>query len=218
MTRNIGLLSLLAIASTLSIIAPTAAQYRPDRPTFFSDGDRQLDQEIYRVDHPSQQPSEPVLNLEQASNPGNALTQLPGNLIVAMPGTFQEERQQVLNTSGGKLAFTVLETRQSDSKFTVAYSVPLSANYISEPQALFDQIRDSYMRGKPVRLLGENSISLQRYPGRELNLSSPFETHKFRVYLVQERVYVLGVSKAKDGGAVTSNISQFFNSFQLHAH
>lgn len=215
MKRNLGLLSLIAIASILSIISPTTAQYRPDRPTFFGDGDRKLDQEINRIDRPSKSQSEPILSFEQAQKPGEAITQLPGNIIVAMPGTFRGERREILNISDGKLEFTVLATRQSDSEFTVAYSAPLTSTRLGEPQTLFNQIRDGYIKGRPVELLGERNIALQRYPGREINLSSFRENHQFRVYLVQQRVYVLGVSKAKDGGAPTRDISQFFNSFQL---
>jgi len=216
MKRNLGIVSVIATASLLSIIAPTTAQYRPDRPTFFSDGDRELEQEINRIDHPSKQHSEPVLSFEQAQKPSEEITQLPGNIIVAMPGSFRGERREILDTSDGKLEFTVLATRQSDSKFTVAYSIPLNSTRLGEPQALFNQIRDSYIKGRPVELVGERNIALQRYPGREINLSSFLENHQFRVYLVQQRVYVLGVSKAKDGGS-TQDISQFFNSFQLRA-
>ncbi|WP_413165193.1 hypothetical protein ACL6C3_02935 [Capilliphycus salinus ALCB114379] len=215
MKRNLGLVSLIAIGSLLSIIAPTTAQYRPDRPTFFSDGERQLNQEINRLDHPSVKNSEPVLSFEQAQKPSTEITQLPGNIIVAMPGTFRGERREILDTTGGKLEFTVLATRQSDSQFTVAYSVPLTSTRLVEPEALFNQIRDSYIKGRPVKLVGERNIALQRYPGREINLSSFRENHQFRVYLVQQRVYVLGVSKAKDGGPATQDVSQFFNSFQL---
>ncbi|KKD38319.1 MAG: hypothetical protein WAN66_24095 [Limnoraphis robusta] len=214
---SLGLISLMAIASVLSMISPTTAQYRPDRPTFFSDGDRKLDQEIQRLDHPSKQQQEPILRFEQAQNPGQPLTQLPGNVIVAMPGASPSERREILDTLGGKLEFTVLATRQSNSQFTVAYSLPLTSTRLGEPQTLFNQIRDSYIKGRPVQLVGERNISLQRYPGREVNLSSSRGTHQFRLYLVQQRVYILGVSKAKDGGAATPDISQFFNSFQLRS-
>ncbi len=214
--QSLRFVSLMALAGIVSMISPTIAQYRPDRPTFFSDGDRQLLQEINRLDHPSKQ-AEPVLSFEQAQNPPQEVTQLPGNVIVAMPGVSRGERREILDTSGGKLEFTVLATRESNSQFTVAYSAPLSSNRLSEPQALFNQIRDSYTQGRPVQLIGEQNISLQRYPGREINLSSPRENHQFRLYLVQQRVYILGVSKAKDGGVATSNISQFFNSFRLRS-
>jgi len=85
-----------------------------------------------------------------------------------------------------------------------------------------DQTRDGILRGADATLVSEEKISLNGYPGRELELAfkQPGLANiaaRTRIYLVGKRVYSLTYMHAKglDSKTDVDNGAKFFSSFTL---
>lgn len=89
-------------------------------------------------------------------------------------------------------------------------------------QKFLDNTRDGIVSGASATLVGEQKISLNRYPGRELTLAFTAKenaeiTARTRIYLVGKRLYSLTFLHVKSMDAVrTANFGKkFFSSFEL---
>lgn len=91
-----------------------------------------------------------------------------------------------------------------------------------DAQKFLDNTRDGIVSGASATLVGEQKISLNRYPGRELTLAFTAKenaeiTARTRIYLVGKRLYSLTFLHVKSMEAVrAANFGKkFFSSFEL---
>ncbi len=212
--------TLIVTSLVIGWSTPAIAQLRPDRPTFFGDGEKQLEREIRRLNE-QQDNSQPLLTIEdqnsQNSTNNENWVQLPGNLIALLPGVPTSQTTEMIETSVGTLELTVLAASQDFTQYILAYSTPLGSTQFNQFQTLFNQIRDQLQENSSVELTGDRPISLQNYPGRELSLFGKRQTQQFRLYVIEERLYILGISQGKEREISEQDVVQFFNSFQLNS-
>ncbi|MFN2500264.1 MAG: hypothetical protein ABR557_14370, partial [Pyrinomonadaceae bacterium] len=91
-----------------------------------------------------------------------------------------------------------------------------------DPQKLLDITRDGIITGAGATLVGEEKISLNSYPGRELKLAFTVNngaelTGRTRIYLVGKRLYSLTFLHMKSMDALRASDlgKKFFSSFEL---
>jgi hypothetical protein len=68
-----------------------------------------------------------------------------------------------------------------------------------------------------IKIFGQRSLSLQEWPGREIRFRDPSGmSYKVRFYLVQQRIYVMSVSTARENEALAAKDSErFFGSLTI---
>ena len=88
-------------------------------------------------------------------------------------------------------------------------------------ESFLDITRDGILRGAGATKVGEEKISLDGYPGRELELSVPVENGAgvnvlTRIFIVGKRIYSLSYLRAKDMDpkVAAETAAKFFSSFQ----
>jgi len=92
----------------------------------------------------------------------------------------------------------------------------------ANPQDFLDVTRDGIVRGAGATKVGEEKISLNSYPGRELQLAFTVNegteiTARTRIYLVDKRLYSLTFLHVKSMGALLASDlgKKFFSSFEV---
>jgi hypothetical protein len=189
----------------------TNAQMR-DRNDFFRQGDRQLELEIQRIQE--QRSETPLLTIQGSDQTWQAILFQEAGFSVWLPsGIFRQEMVEI-NTDAGMLTFPVLASHLEKSHFLASYSQPIAETNLTESETLFNQIRDGIIRQTNSELVGETSLNLETGFGRELILKNPESELKLRLYLINQRFYVLGVG-SEPNEASTEAIATFFESFKL---
>jgi hypothetical protein len=89
-------------------------------------------------------------------------------------------------------------------------------------QSFLDLTRDGVIRGAGATKIGEEKISLNSYPGRELQMAFTVNegteiTARTRIYVVDKRLYSLSFLyvKSMDAALVADIGKRFFSSFEL---
>jgi hypothetical protein len=211
------------LLTTLGLTPPVLAQARLDRPFFFQEGQRQLDQEIQKLQQQQQQQEQQQQQLEVPSqlltvNDGTLQWQKylfrDGGFSVWMPAATQSQESDVLDTSVGKLSFEVFATQPQSYRFVAAYSNPITLTPNQSPDNFLDAVRDGIVAKKGFKLIAEQPVSFEQYPGKELTMQDGDETITMRIYWIDRRVYVLAADQ-KSARGVSQDVVNFFNSFRL---
>lgn len=199
------------IVSTVFSLPSISLALLFDRPDFFEQGNEQFEQEIERFERPT---TEPALSIEGEEQTWQHLVSREGGFSIWAPrGTIVEE-QKTLATDVGDIEFKVLATNPQTSRFVVAYSEePLTSTQLENPEAILTSLRERIVSSTDFQQVDEQPITYNEYPGRQLRLQNSGETITFRVYLIEERLYVLGASQP-DEGELSQTASAFFNSFE----
>lgn len=161
-----------------------------------------------------QHPPSPQIIVDKESKYWQYMIFRAGNCAFWMPPGVMSAENVVLNTDVGKLSFRTLAANADNSRYVAAYAEQLTRSQLANPEVLLRAIRDKVAPSRKFQLKSERAISLSTYPGRELTLQSADETITFRAYLVQKRLYALGV-KHRNASSVSKQVAAFLNSFQL---
>ena len=222
MNRQLKMIGTVLWLTALGSVTPTLAQI--DRPTFFRDGQRMMDQEIRRLEQQQRQ-QPPKEELEHPSQ-SQLLTINEGQLrwqkfifrdegfSVWMPEGIRSEETVILDTIAGKLPFEVFTSHPPSWRFVAAYSENLDPAQLKDSQAILASVRDGIVAETKFDLMSDRSISLGQYPGKQLSMQDTDEIITFRVYLIGQRVYVLAAGQ-KDAKEVSEDVVNFFDSFRL---
>jgi hypothetical protein len=204
------LLTTIFTYTTINFVPPSLALF-VDRPDFFERGNEQFEQEIERLER---QAPEPVLSIEREEQSWQHFVSQEGGFSIWAPrGTITAETK-TLETEVGTIEFQVLATNPQSSRFVVAYSEEeLTAAQLENPEAILAGLRERIVNNTAFELIDEQPITYGEYPGRQLRLQDSEETITFRVYLIDEKVYVLGASQLEEG-ELSPAASAFFNSFE----
>lgn len=212
---------LLIFACFCHLSGQTLAQGRFDRPTFFRDGQRLMEQEIQRlqqqsetssseVEHPSQ-----LLTIDTEQLRWQKFLFRDGNFSVWMPQGIQSLETIILELNSDNLAFEVFATQPKTYRFVAAYSEELKASQLAKPAQLLQEIKEGIIRKTSFTLLTDKEITWQQYPGKALIMKDQDELISFRLYLINQRIYILAAGQNQNHENVSKNILSFFDSFRL---
>lgn len=200
-------------------IEQVLAQGRFDRPTFFRDGQQLMDQEIQRlqqqshaseVEHPSQ-----LLTIDSGQLRWQKFLFQDANFSVWMPQGIQSSETIMISLGENNLSFEVLSSHPQNYRFVAAYSEGLNSEQIADSEQLLIKVRDGIVKETNFTLLTDKDITWEQYMGKELMMKDEDELISFRVYLIDNRVYVLAVGQNNNIDTVSDNVVSFFDSFRI---
>ena len=215
-------LTTVFILTTLNAISPTLAQGRLDRPTFFRDGQEMMEREIQRLQQVQQQQPPPttlehpsqLLTVDEGTLRWQKYLFRDGGFSVWMPQGTQSEETVVLETDFGQLPFEVFSTNSQGFRFVAAYSEKIDAEPSPNPEAILSAVRDGIVAETKLTLLRDRSLTWEQYTGKELTMRDEDEIIAFRLYLINQRVYVLAAGQ-KNVRVLSEEVVSFFDSFRL---
>lgn len=82
-------------------------------------------------------------------------------------------------------------------------------------EAIFDEVRDAFLKEAEGKLANEKTIALEGHPGREITIHIRGGEMKARLYLVNERLYQLVITQFIGVGKSSEVFDKFFNSFKI---
>ena len=203
-------------------ILPVLAQGRFDRPTFFRDGQQQMEREIQRMqqiqqqqppkqalEHPSQ-----LLTVDEGKLRWQKYLFRDGGFSIWMPQGIQSQEMIDLETAVGKISFEVFSTQPINYRFVAAYSDSIPTDVFQQKDDLLSAVRDGIVAKTDLAILGDRPLSEGSYPGREIKMQDDREVLSFHLYAINQRVYVLAVGDKQS--QIPSEIAQnYFSSFRL---
>lgn len=211
---RVSRLGIAIIAIVLSTNSPTAAQSRPGDPGFFEEGGDLLDREIQRQNQ-LPDPEDDLLRIDDTASGWMQVTSTEGRFVVLMPGMpVKPPQPEPIATESANLSTLKMTLETDEVRFLVAYADYPSAIDVDAPQVLLAQVGSALATklGNPSR--EEQEIIQDDYLGREIRFQSPSEISIFRLYLVERRLYILGVQQSSLN-PISDNITRFFDSFQV---
>jgi len=130
-----------------------------------------------------------------------------GGFSVSMPGVPEEEA----NTSKRGNAVRGLTLSNSSEAYLLIYSDLSETPSNVEIQKMMDTAISMLTQRRNLKLLSQRDISLKGYPGREFDIGrDDTSIIKGRIYIMQQRIYLLTVVTPKP-----SNAQRFLESFRV---
>lgn len=190
-----------------------------DRPTFFRDGQRLMEQEIQRlqqqsspnnIEHPSQ-----LLTIDTEQIRWQKIVFRDGNFSVWMPQGVQSSETVIISIGENNLSFEVIATHPQNYRFVAAYSDSLNPEQMYDSEQLLNQVKQGIIKETNFTLLADESITWNQYRGKKLTMKDEDELISFRVYLINSKVYVLAARQNHNNQNTSENIVSFFESFRV---
>lgn len=202
---------LLLGLAIISLTAPVQAQLGRDRPDFFEQGQRQMENEIRRLET---QQTEPILTTAPfPSIQWQNLVFREIGFMIQMPKGEITEDLDTFSAGGESINFHVFANTSESGKFIVGYSEPITTQN-QDTDSLLTNFQDDLIEMTGVELTEVQSIMMGAYRGRELFLKDDQETIKMRIYWIKNRIHVVGVRQPTINSS-DPIIQNFFQSFQL---
>ncbi|MFN5513289.1 MAG: hypothetical protein ACK5CA_00670 [Cyanobacteriota bacterium] len=129
------------------------------------------------------------------------------------PGILREETVTV-PTVLGALNFRALASQQEDRRYLAAYASGLTPEQQGDFKALLQGIEAKAAPVGEFKLQSQRSVSLGEYAGEELRFLGKEEGIVFRVYLVKDKLYALGVRYPRSAPNAQAT-NGFLSSLQL---
>ncbi|MEM8640326.1 MAG: hypothetical protein AAGG51_16145 [Cyanobacteria bacterium P01_G01_bin.54] len=198
---------------------PAIAQLDDD--DFFDQGRDILEQEIDRLENAPPEIDLTESSTEPATEPTTEVLAADWHRLVvtdgadfaiALPSQPQTYDEVAIETPEGRLNFVGWLADYGQSQFIVAYSeYPTST---PEPARRLTALRDRMVEETGWSITDDSSYPLGVYPGRKFILFNETQLINYRFYLVEQKLYILGVLQppAID---VSQTSESFFNSFQI---
>ena len=142
-----------------------------------------------------------------------------GKFSIMAPLSLKESDQTV-STQVGKIVAHMFMAETTDVAYVVGYAdYPLEIVRQSNADLILNGASNGAVSNVNGKLVIQNVISLQSYPGREIvaDVKTPDGkdgTMKGRIYIVDNRLYQVYVIATK-GKVETTKIDDFLNSFKL---
>ncbi|MDJ0843491.1 hypothetical protein [Crocosphaera sp.] len=216
--RNI-LKSVIILSCCYYPLGQLLAQGGFDRPTFFRDGQRLMEQEIQRlqqqsspnnIEHPSQ-----LLTIDREQIRWQKIVFRDGNFSVWMPQGIQSSETVIISLGENNLSFEVVATHPQNYRFVAAYSDNLNPEQLYDSEQLLNQVKEGIIKETNFTLLKDESLTWQQYRGKKLTMQDEDELISFRVYLISSKVYVLAARQNHNNQNTSKNIVSFFESFRV---
>ena len=207
-------LSILLFLSSFLAISPQAVAGLFDRPDFFKKGYDEFEDEINRFERGEEIPTVP-LNIEGENLPWSRIISDSSKFTALFPpGTITQEADTA-EDEDGVIEFDIVASNRSNSRYVVAYSEPLEASKVENPEQLLEIAQQTIVEDESgFKIIANDAIDFEGFPGKQFQTRSDEETFVFRLILVEDRLYVLAVNQQNDDLS-EELITQFFESFQL---
>ncbi len=200
---------------TLSCVATTSVMANPfGRPDFFERGRRDFEQEIRRFEQGGTVTT-PSITVDEAALPWSRVVIDEAGFTAMMPSGAITQEVETVEFPKGNVNFDIIATHPPSSRFVIAYSEEVTKETFANAQEVLQRALD-YIIDNEVGFskIADNDITFENYPGKDFKLQNKDETIAFRLLLVRQRLYVLGVSQQNDAIS-TKSIDTFFDSFGL---
>ncbi|WP_323293408.1 hypothetical protein [Crocosphaera sp. XPORK-15E] len=161
-----------------------------------------------------QRPPSGVIPVREQSNSWQFVIFKEGGVSFWMPPGILTQETVVLDTKLGEISFRTLASNAEDRRYIAAYAEGLTAEQIKDGEALLQAIRDKVTPENEFKLIRQRAITLDKYPGQELNFESENEMITFRIYLARNRIYTLGIRYPKSSPQTTTTRA-FLNALEL---
>ncbi|MEM8832553.1 MAG: hypothetical protein AAGE96_24920 [Cyanobacteria bacterium P01_G01_bin.19] len=206
-------LSILLLLSSVTIPSPAIAGLF-DRPDFFEKGYDEFEEEIRLFERGEEIPPVP-LNIEGQTLPWSRIISDSAKFTALFPpGTITQERE-VAENGNSAVEFDIHAANLDNSRYVVAYSEPLEPSKVENPEQFLETTQQTIADNESgFRIIANDAIEFDGFPGRQFQTRSDDETFVFRLILVEDRLYVLAVNQPNDDLS-EEMINQFFESFQL---
>lgn len=223
MKNNFFKITFIIIVSLL-FMSPVLAQFRPDRPTFFEDGQKFMEDEIKKLENQQKNTNNNQQNIE---HPSQLLTINDGELSwqkyifqdqgfsVWMPSGISSEETVEISTSKGEIEFKVFATHPKSLRFIAAYSDSDNIKKIGNSEEILTAIKEGIIKRTNFSLLTDKEIGFESYPGEYLVMQDKAnnEVIYFNVYVIENKLYVLAAGTKSKG--YENDINSFLDSFRL---
>ena len=203
---------------------PCFAQFRPDRPTFFEDGQRFMEQEIRKIEA-QQQNAE--TNKQALEHPSQLLTINDGKLSwqkyifrdggfsLWMPSGVTSEETVTIETSKGDMEFEVFATHPKSLRFIAAYSHSPNIAKFDSSEAILTAVKNGIIKETNFQLLTNKEIDFSGHLGQYLVMQDNNEKEivYFHVYVINKQVFVIAAGTKSN--IYENDINSFLDSFRL---
>ena len=188
---------------------PTFEPIQQFRPNFFEESQENLDSEIQRF---SQERPAPAFGLDSGFMAWQPAIFREGGFSVYVPQGVLTEEAEVMPTAEGELEFDVFAVHSSTRRFVVAYADRPEEK--ADSTELLDTLRDAVIESTDFEVGLESDAILEGVPGRELQLSDDKESISGRIFLADNRIFLVGVRQLK--AVENANLAAtFLDSFNL---
>jgi hypothetical protein len=164
-----------------------------------------------------QNPPNNVIPVREKSNSWQLIVFKAGSCSFWMPPGVLTEEKVVLETTVGLLSFRTLASNSEEGRYVVGYAESLTDEQAKNPQVLLEAISQKAAPPEEFKLKDKRSVTLDAHPGQELTFEGVDESITIRVYLVEQRVYAIGVRHRKDELELRKTRA-FLNALQLLSH
>ncbi len=188
-----------------------AQGFLDNRPDFFDKGRLQMEQEIKQLE---QQNPQPILTIESGQRQWQNIIFQEGGLSILIPAGTMTEETEIIETEKGKIKFKVFATHPASARFVVAYSELLTSQQLAKNQNILPNFQKKIIDVTGFELSSDRSYNLGDIPGREFILKNDVETITFIIYLVGQRLYIIGASETEKDNQIVGAVVTFIDSFK----
>ncbi|NES02219.1 MAG: hypothetical protein F6K22_04845 [Okeania sp. SIO2F4] len=184
-----------------------------NRPDFFDKGRLQMEQEIKQLE---QQNPQSILTIESGEIQWQNIIFKEGGFSIWMPAGTMTEETEIIETEKGKIKFKVFASHPASARFVVAYSDILNSQQLANKQNILPNFQKKIVNVTGFELSSDRSYNLGDIPGREFVLKNDAETITFRIYLVGQRLHLIGASETAKNNQIAGAVVTFLESFKLN--
>lgn len=144
-------------------------------------------------------------------------TSLDGGFSIALPRQFSSYQPKSTNTPAGRIESVLYTWETASGKFGVGF-IDRPDQLEANGKAVIDSFRDTFLArggGGKGKLIGESELSLDGHVGRELKVEFPDGLYRFRMYLVQRRMYQVSVMIRNEQRSQEETAAKALASFKL---
>ena len=138
-----------------------------------------------------------------------------GNFAISLP-TAPTTETKTQNVAGQRIEVKMVHSEDGRVTYAVMYCDYPGGNVFSDsPQELFDAAQADLAKRNPGAIVvSTKKVSLDRFTGREIQISASGGIHYLRLFYVRFRLFQVHAS-VPTGTASTVDVTRFLNSFRL---
>lgn len=161
-----------------------------------------------------QNPPSGVIPLRNQSNSWQFFVFKRGGVSLWMPPGIITQDEVLLETSLGDIRFQSLGSHTDNRYYIAGYAEGLTDEQVENADVLLKAIQERIPPEENFKLTRERAVLLDENIGKELTFENENEIITLRIYLVNNRVYVLGV-RFPNSITDTRSIRSFLNGLEL---
>ncbi len=168
--------------------------------------------------YPVFQPTQAVEAVQPQQTLWRKFTSVEGGFSVLMPGKPNNFSLK-LNANAQEndvRGYAITQYQGTVGYLVVYHDFPFKTLQKEQAIQLLDMFADGFVKGTKGNLLNQRRVTLKGYPGKEVAVEHENKIVKVRMYLVNQRLYIVGVEMTKEKEKnLSKSISGYLNSFTL---